>query len=425
MRSAVLRALGSRARGQLHALRLATQRVLAEHGPDIGHRWARQDLAFMLDRHRIERRRQNDTPDLLANFAASSWSQNGEDGMLAELFRRLDVAHGFFVEIGAADGTENCTRALAEAEWTGVWVEADPAAAAAAAIGFPAVDVINALVTPDNVLALLNGRTPTDVDLLVLDIDSLDWRVLRTLLRHHRKPRVVVVEYNGAFPPGHSWTVSPRRTTWDHSYRHGASLDAIAALAAESGYSLAGCDPAGVNAFFVHEGPIRTAAVAVRDLYTAPWFTAQPLGHPRTGSGSDPMEPLTPGELEHIHVTGGRREAGTGPLPAREPIGFSVEVRNRSGARLSSGAPAPVNLAARWLRDGDTTMEPGARRLPLPLAFAPGHARRVFAWFPGPAEPGSYRLRVTAVQEGVAWVEPLHDHGWTEVAVDVVGGPGR
>ena len=35
------------------------------------------------------------------------FSQNGEDGVLAEIFGRIGVAGGGFVEFGASDGAEN------------------------------------------------------------------------------------------------------------------------------------------------------------------------------------------------------------------------------------------------------------------------------------------------------------------------------
>ena len=61
-----------------------------------------------------------------------AYSQNDEDSILSGLFERLAVKDGFFVEIGASDGAQNCTRNLAEHGWNGLWVEADPLAAAKA-----------------------------------------------------------------------------------------------------------------------------------------------------------------------------------------------------------------------------------------------------------------------------------------------------
>ena len=39
---------------------------------------------------------------------SSRFSQNGEDGVIEEIFRRIGIVNAQFVEIGASDGTENC-----------------------------------------------------------------------------------------------------------------------------------------------------------------------------------------------------------------------------------------------------------------------------------------------------------------------------
>src|ERR1700754_2894278 len=59
-------------------------------------------------------RRLSDDPRRLQHFESSRYSQNGEDGIIGEIFRRIGSKSRFFVEIAAADGAENCTRALAE-----------------------------------------------------------------------------------------------------------------------------------------------------------------------------------------------------------------------------------------------------------------------------------------------------------------------
>lgn len=52
-------------------------------------------------------------------------SQRGQDGILAEIFRRLKIQHGLFVEFGAWDGMYLCnSRWLFEKGWSGVLIEA-------------------------------------------------------------------------------------------------------------------------------------------------------------------------------------------------------------------------------------------------------------------------------------------------------------
>ena len=63
-------------------------------------------------------------PGSLLDVEAGTFSQHGEDGVIEAIFGRLDgrcSATGSFVEIGSGDGAENCTRALVDRGWTGIW----------------------------------------------------------------------------------------------------------------------------------------------------------------------------------------------------------------------------------------------------------------------------------------------------------------
>ena len=68
------------------------------------------------------------------------------------------------------------------------------------------------------------------------------------------KPRVVVIEYNGKFPPDLEWKQAYNSNhVWDGSDWQGASLKAYELLGRELGYQLAGTNLNGVNAFFVRQ----------------------------------------------------------------------------------------------------------------------------------------------------------------------------
>jgi hypothetical protein len=140
-------------------------------------------------------------------------SQNGEDGIIEALLSQIGITDRSFVEIGADDGRENCTRQLVGSGWSGVWIEADPRKAEASkAFAGSKVRVLAAAVRRDNVVRLLHAAgVPPAPDLLVLDIDGNDWWFLDALL-HEYHPRVVVVEYNVTFQPG-QWWVPPRGST--------------------------------------------------------------------------------------------------------------------------------------------------------------------------------------------------------------------
>ena len=54
------------------------------------------------------------------------YSQNGEDGIIAEVFRRIGVRARSFIEIGVGDGVENNTTHLLLQGWSGCWLEGIP-----------------------------------------------------------------------------------------------------------------------------------------------------------------------------------------------------------------------------------------------------------------------------------------------------------
>ena len=71
------------------------------------------------DRGRIQ-------PESLLHYCKNIHSQRGDDGIIAEIFRRLGVQRGFFVEFGGWDGVYLAnSRALFESDWGGAFIEAD------------------------------------------------------------------------------------------------------------------------------------------------------------------------------------------------------------------------------------------------------------------------------------------------------------
>lgn len=194
------------------------------------------------------------------------------------------------------DGLENNTAALMATGWSGWWIEGDPkacdqiSAKLREAPGAAArLKIRQAFVAPEKIAGLLAELgVPAEVDLFSLDIDLDTYHVWAALKQFH--PRVVVVEYNAAFPPDQAWIhpYQPGRI-WDGTQTFGASLKAFERLGGEFGYSLVGCDIIGANAFFVRND-------LVGDKFVAP-FTAEnhhepPRYHLLSRSGHPPALPF-------------------------------------------------------------------------------------------------------------------------------------
>jgi hypothetical protein len=188
------------------------------------------------------------------------YSQNDEDGIIAEIFNRIGTASHRFVEIGAADGLENNTLWLLLQGWSGTWIEADQRlvermnAKFAALVKTERLTVMNEFVTRESVRKLEDAGHFRDIDLFSLDIDGNDYHIINALTK--LDARLVVLEYNGKFPPPHKFVMKYNEDPhyhWDMSDYFGASLESWNELLKKKGYSLVGCNITGVNAFFVRD----------------------------------------------------------------------------------------------------------------------------------------------------------------------------
>jgi len=184
------------------------------------------------------------------------FSQNNEDGIISEIFRRIGTKSNKFIEIGAGDGIENTTRLLLETGWSGIWLEAGDKEIASIrnvvrnSINSNDIILIDKKVDMENVEELIISAVNFEPDYISIDIDyntSHIWRKLAQL-----KPRLFCIEYNAHYPPSVNYEVPYKDDgLWTGTTRFGASLKALENIGREYGYSLVGCDIFGVNAFFV------------------------------------------------------------------------------------------------------------------------------------------------------------------------------
>lgn len=184
------------------------------------------------------------------------YSQNGEDGMIAEIFRRIGTTNKHFVEIGVGNGLENNTVYLLLQNWKGLWVEADQPGcdhitqAFATPLAKDNLRLRQAFISADNIGQILDSAHCSEPDIFSLDIDYNTYWVWNAIEKF--KPRVIVVEYNASFPPDVDWkAIYNKDRVWDGSNYYGASLKAYELLGQSKGYTLVGCDFSGSNAFFV------------------------------------------------------------------------------------------------------------------------------------------------------------------------------
>ncbi len=220
----------------------------------------------------------------LTGHGAKAFSQADEDGIIAEIFRRIGTTDRSFVEIGVETGIECNTLWLLMQGWHGAWIEGNPKACRAIAashrhwLADGALKLHAGFVTAENIDALIAGLGfDREIDLLSIDIDYNDYWVWKALGRC--RPRVVVMEYNAMWLPPAAVTVPyDPKASWKQDSHYGASLGR------HKGYALVGCSLSGVNAFFVRDDLVADRFLAPGDAVEhyepARYFLAgMPSGH--------------------------------------------------------------------------------------------------------------------------------------------------
>jgi len=200
------------------------------------------------ERERIERN------NPLIRHAKSITSQVGEDGVIAHILERLEIAGGWCVEFGAWDGKFNANTwdLVHNRGWKAVYIEANQTAFAKLvenSSSLPDVYCINEFIEINGSKSLdaLLARTPlpADFDFLVIDIDSNDWHIWKSLQGY--RPKVVMIEFSEFCPPEIYYVKDPVAPG-----PSSASLSAVCDLGRQKGYDLIAV--VGGNALFVlHE----------------------------------------------------------------------------------------------------------------------------------------------------------------------------
>jgi hypothetical protein len=206
---------------------------------------------------RLRERRRQLSPLSLAPYGYKIYSQNDEDGIIREIFRRIGPTTKSFVEIGAGNGLENNTVSLLFEGWKGLWIEASPQQVEKIERCLPEtikrgdLAVVHARVIRANVNELVSSFVrKAELDLLSIDIDGNDWHVFNAI--KGVSPRVVVIEYNAKFVPPLEFCMDyDEEHQWAGDDCYGASLKFLELGMAEKGYALVGCNLTGSNAFFV------------------------------------------------------------------------------------------------------------------------------------------------------------------------------
>lgn len=189
------------------------------------------------------------TDNSLANFKSNTTSQNGEDGIINEIFTRIESTSKICIEFGAWDGKHlsNTWNLWANNHWSSILIEGDKKKykTLEESVGRQKnVTVINRYVQPygENSLdAILERQNITEtIDLLSIDIDGNDYYIFEGIKKYY--PRCIIIEFNSTIPPEIDYVQNPGEYM-------GCSARALVRLAESKGYELVACTD--TNYFFV------------------------------------------------------------------------------------------------------------------------------------------------------------------------------
>src|SRR3990172_3970520 len=193
-------------------------------------------------------------------------SDADEDGIIHYIFSLIGTTNKKLVDIGARviDGS-NTANLLINHGWTGLLIDGDPANTdilkrfytnSRDTHNYPPL-ILNTWVSAENINSIMAENNMTgELDLLCIDIDGVDYWILKAL--ENCSPRVIVVEYQCIWGPEKAMTV-PYDPAFKGGFEgkygvySGASLAAFVKLLKnkDKGYRLVGCHRYGYNAFFI------------------------------------------------------------------------------------------------------------------------------------------------------------------------------
>lgn len=191
----------------------------------------------------------------------SSFSQNGEDGVIDYLVSNLTSSNKYFIEIGSSNGLANNSAYFALVkQFCGLMVEGNKLHSKLTRIIYnifnKGVAVRNIFVDLENIDELLAESITISPDIFSIDIDGNDYYLVEAMLEKGFKPKICVVEYNANYGPEKSITV-PYSPDFNYAKAHpsrlyyGVSITAWRKLFAKYGYDFVTVESNGINAFFI------------------------------------------------------------------------------------------------------------------------------------------------------------------------------
>lgn len=150
-------------------------------------------------------------------------SQKGQDSLIEFTFNTVvGTTNKYYVEFGALNGyTLSNTSYLRENEgWSGLLLEGSPDYSEN-----PDINLHIRRITKNNICNLFKEfDVPIEHDFLCIDMDGVDYWIMKSILEGGYKPRVIMIETNVRFEPDESYVIKyDENWNWNGIDWYGAS----------------------------------------------------------------------------------------------------------------------------------------------------------------------------------------------------------
>ena len=186
---------------------------------------------------------------IIKNFEEQIYSLTGADGIIKYIFNEIGYTNKIAIEIGVSEGLHTNTQLLSSLDFKLLWIDCLQKS------NLPTNCIFHKeCVTKTNVGNIFKKyNIPQEFDLLSIDIDGNDYHIREALSNY--KPRIVIMEYNGAFNSTSEYIMG-----YEENYNHfppsikfGASLQSLVNQANRLGYDYVYSESKGIDAFFIRK----------------------------------------------------------------------------------------------------------------------------------------------------------------------------
>ena len=209
----------------------------------------------------LKSRKFYNTYTLLEDAELKFFSQNGEDGIIDFLIKKLNLKKPSFVEIGIGDYSEANTRFLYEMYYgKGLVVDINKdlkkKVLSNVSLWRGNLNILEKSVSSENINEILSDNAKFEIDVFSIDIDGVDYWILNEIKPQIAK--IIILEYNSIFGSELEVTI-PNINDFNRTEAHysnlyyGASLKSYIKLMNKKGYYFLGVNRLRNNAFFINK----------------------------------------------------------------------------------------------------------------------------------------------------------------------------